>query len=213
MADNTEVNSPWLVIEQLREKHDISKKLLADKLQINYNYLVDLLNGRYSGKIDNQKLRVLAEVFNISIEELMGMIHLDDTDSLSSTVGLPGNMPLYILQPGQPNKPLADKQPPDSFRPGPDTYGQEAYAIRLDDNSLFPPCRPGSVFILSPSKEPNLGDLILVVMNDQRCWLMELNRVTNDMLTLRYYNTGLQPITIMLKDIQYIHTVVSIYTK
>ncbi|MFH1228222.1 MAG: LexA family transcriptional regulator [Planctomycetota bacterium] len=212
MADN-DIQSPWLAIEQLREKHNIPKKTLADKLQVNYNYLVDLLNGRYSAKIDNQKLRVLAEIFNIPINELMDLFHPDNTTGLSQTVCQSGNIPLYILNQGQPSKPLADKQPQEWFRTGPDTYGPDAYALRIGDDSLFPPCRPGSVFIVSPSKEPNLGDLILVTISDQRCWLLELNRISNDMLTLRYYNARYQPVMISLKDIKSINVVVSIHLR
>jgi transcriptional regulator with XRE-family HTH domain len=205
MTENTP-SSPWLIIEQLRAKHDISKKLLADKLQINYNYLVDLLNGRYQSNIDNQKLRVLAEIFQMSMADLIKLIHADE----DGAAGV--QMPLYPLVSGEANAALATKQPAEWLAP-PSPATSDAFAVRIKDDTLFPPCHPDSVFVISPHQEPRLGDLVLITLKDHRCWLLELNRVENDMAVLRYYNARYQHIMVPLKDILSVYPVTAIHLK
>lgn len=206
MPENTPV-SPWLIIEQLRKKHDISKKLLADKLQINYNYLVDLLNGRYQSNIDSQKLPVLAEIFQVSMADLIKLLHADENDISRS------QMPLYALSAGETNSAIVSKQPAEWFGAQTDAAGPDAFAVRIKDDTLFPPCHPETIFVISPHKEPRLGDLVLITLKDHRCWLLELNRVENDMAVLRYYNARYQPIMVPLKDILSAYSVIAVYLK
>lgn len=201
---------PWQIIEELRVKSDLSKKLLADKLQINYNYLVDLLNGRYPGKIDNDKLRILSEIFRMSVNDLIELLHQEDEAGLGSAgTGLP----LFPVTSGQVNTPLRDKVPAGYTPRTPGVSDPNAFAVQIKDNSLFPPCQQDSIFVISPSKEPRLGDIVLVTLKDYRVWLLELNQIDKNIVTMRFYNANYKPIMLKMPDIVSAYPAVALLLK
>jgi transcriptional regulator with XRE-family HTH domain len=67
--------SAWAIIEKIRDERGIPKKTLAERLGINYSYLVDLLNGRYTSKIDSHKIQILSDVFRISTNKLLKFLN------------------------------------------------------------------------------------------------------------------------------------------
>ncbi|MEK7448091.1 MAG: helix-turn-helix transcriptional regulator, partial [Planctomycetota bacterium] len=102
---------PWQIIESLRIKKGVSKKILAERLGINYSYLVDLLNGRYPSKIDNQKLQIISEVFEIPIVEIISELsgpprfHRGQPSNATPGSGksklVPYGIPLGIVSPAE----------------------------------------------------------------------------------------------------------------
>ncbi|MFH1230191.1 MAG: helix-turn-helix transcriptional regulator, partial [Planctomycetota bacterium] len=214
--------SPWQIIEKLRIKKGTSKKIIAERLQINYNYLVDLLNGRYQSKIDDDKLRTISEVLDIPVHNLLDELHGIITDNsvtvaepvkektsgssfktirfpiqsesiklLDKKPGIPktpesktetteispiGKTPLFRIVSGSKiddcfNQPELWQQKNlefvyvPSLKDTPDkSVGHQplgsqgilpaTVAIKLEDNSLFPPCLAGSIFIIDASKKP-----------------------------------------------------------
>lgn len=217
---------PWEIVEDLRIKSGIPKKVLAEKLQINYSYLVDLLNGRYPSKIDNDKLRTISELFQISIQELMNLIHQEgeDPDSaqpaqggpaeVMARIGAPTNLPVFPMASGIPlnslfgNAEWRQTQAPENIPAVPGLTDPETFGIRLQDDSLYPPCPDGSLFIISPQKHPRIGDVVLITLSDHRTWLAELNRIENETAILRPYNPKFDPISVMEKDVLWIYPVV-----
>jgi transcriptional regulator with XRE-family HTH domain len=81
--------SVWEIVEKLREKKGISKKILSDKLKMNYNYLVDLLNGRYHTKIDNEAMQSISTALKIPLNKLLEAFQGADID----TILLPEQIP------------------------------------------------------------------------------------------------------------------------
>lgn len=81
-------SSAWIIIEKIREERGIPKKTLAERLDINYSYLVDLLNGRYSSGIDSHKIQILSDVFRISTNKLLKFLNTkNEPIDISSFLG------------------------------------------------------------------------------------------------------------------------------
>ena len=239
--------SPWQVIEKLRAINGIPKKTLADKLQINYNYLVDLLNGRYQSNIDDEKIRIISSVFDIPVNKLMDEIHNihtadtprpDETAASGKTPtpapqppaapppAPPGKIPVFRIISGSKIDPAfnqtllwAQKEPEMEFLYAPclETTPEKSpvrIAIKLEDNSLFPPCLAGSVFIVDTDSKPRIGDIVLAVLQNYRAWIIELNKIDSlpeEKFIFRPYNTDYEPIMIARKDILSIYPVVWIH--
>ena len=239
--------SPWQVIEKLRANNGIPKKTLADKLQINYNYLVDLLNGRYQTNIDDEKIRIISDILDIPVNKLLDElhhIHPDATSGPSGTAALEKSptsapqppaetpptpldkIPVFRIISGskidpafnqsllwaQKEKELEFLYAP-SFEPTPGKSPVKI-AIKLEDNSLFPPCLAGSAFIVDTEGKPRPGDIVFVVLQNYRAWIIELNKMDSlpeEKFIFRPYNTDYESIMIARKDILYIYPVVWIH--
>ncbi|MEW6027081.1 MAG: LexA family transcriptional regulator [Planctomycetota bacterium] len=237
--------SPWQVIEKLRANKGIPKKALAEKLQINYNYLVDLLNGRYQTNIDDEKIRIISSVLDIPINNL-----LDELHNIHSAEPAPAPAaqemppaPQPQPQPEAPRAPLAkiplfriisgskidtlfnqsllweQKEREMEFLHSPvvePAMGEPPVriAVKLEDNSLFPPCLAGSAFIVDTGTKPRIGDIVLVVLQNYRAWVIELNKMdslADEKLILRPYNSDYEPIMIARKDVLAIYPAVWIH--
>jgi len=252
--------SPWQIIEKLRRKKGIPKKILAEKLQINYNYLVDLLNGRYQSKIDDDKLRTISIVLDLPIHNLLDELHgvtTPDGARFSEVVpsGIPpvGKTPVFRIVSGSKIDPAFNQPEPEgtadglakgealselwaqknlefayvpSLRETPDKpisfqpLGKQGIlpatvAIKLEDNSLFPPCLAGSIFIIDTTKKPRIGDIVLVVLQNYRAWVIELNKIDStpdkEKVFFRAYNSDFEPIMVNRKDIIFLFPVIWIH--
>ncbi|MFH1232197.1 MAG: S24 family peptidase, partial [Planctomycetota bacterium] len=87
-------------------------------------------------------------------------------------------------------------------------------AIKLEDNSLFPPCLAGSIFIIDASKKPRIGDIVLVVLQNYRAWIIELNKIESlheEKVFFRAYNNDFEPIMVSRKDIIFLFPVTWIH--
>ncbi len=234
--------SPWQVIEKLRANNGIPKKTLADKLQINYNYLVDLLNGRYQTNIDDEKIRIISAVLDIPVNKLMDELHNIHPDTITAPpAGLEktptsapqppveaplGKIPVFRIISGSKIDPAfnqtllwAQKEKEMEFLYAPclePTSGESTVriAIKLEDNSLFPPCLAGSAFIVDTEGKPRPGDIVLVVLQNYRAWIIELNKTDSlpeEKFIFRPYNADYESIMIARKDIICIYPVVWIH--
>lgn len=194
---------PWTVVDKIRQRKNVSKKALAKSLGINYSYLVDLLNGRYPSKIDNRKLTILAEVFQVPIEEIIGELSGKPTVPLP-VVGKPQPLPqedkigVITIRSGEVVKELLEN---------PNLKSQETFRIKLDDDSMFPPCSRGSIFVVTPLKSPQVNNLTLVIIRDGRTWLGELDQSDKEWIILKLYNPDYESLQIERKDISLMYPV------
>ncbi|MBI5778822.1 MAG: LexA family transcriptional regulator [Planctomycetes bacterium] len=235
--------SPWQVIEKLRAAKGIPKKALADKLQINYNYLVDLLNGRYQSNIDDEKIRIISSVLDIPINNLLDELHdihpNDTAPAALEKAPMPAppppaeppqaplvKIPVFRIISGSKIDPFfnqsllwAQKEKEMEFLCGPlvePALGEPPIriAVKLEDNSLFPPCLAGSAFIVDTQIKPRIGDIVLAVLQNYRAWIIELNKMDSlpeEKFIFRPYNADYEPIMIARKDVLAIYPVVWIH--
>ena len=239
--------SPWQVVEKLRANNGIPKKTLADKLQINYNYLVDLLNGRYQSNIDDDKIRIISSVLDIPVDKLMDEIHHihhDDTARPAEPVAAektpdpmpqapaappsapPVKIPVFRIISGSKIDPSFNqnllwdqKEQEMEFIHAPclEPNAEKSpvrIAIKLEDNSLFPPCLAGSVFIVDTEAKPRIGDIVLAVLQNYRAWIIELNKMDSqpdEKFIFRPYSSDYESIMIARKDVLFIYPVIWIH--
>lgn len=228
--------SPWQVVEKLRANKGISKKLLADKLQINYNYLVDLLNGRYQTNVDDEKIRIISSTLDIPIKHLLDELHdIHHEDPVSAT-----DMPEKKLEPetqldkipvfriisgskidasfnqsrlwAQKGNDLEFIYAP-TFKSGPDNPAAKI-AIKLEDHSLFPPCPSGSTFIVDTTNQPRTGNIVLVVLKNYRAWIIEMKNADSPpdgKFIFRPYHNDYETITLTRPDVLCIYPVIWIH--
>ncbi|MBI4712248.1 MAG: helix-turn-helix transcriptional regulator [Planctomycetes bacterium] len=221
---------PWEIIEDLRIKSGIPKKVLAEKLSINYSYLVDLLNGRYPSKIDNDKLKSLSELLQVPVQDLINLIHqsveipplMAGEDQPDGQTGRPEDQPTPSYVGGDRPTPLIpvfaitsggtvnnqfgapgwrQTQASENYPAVAGLTDPDAFGIRLQDDALYPPFRPGAFFVISPQKQPYLGDIILLTLSDFRTYLAELNRLDGDMAVLRFFNPRFEPLMVRETDV------------
>lgn len=223
---------PWTVIERLRSKKGVSKKVLAERLGINYSYLVDLLNGRYPSKIDNRKLSILAEVFEMPIEDLLGELSGKSVkpsepevptqqEVVEKVVPVPPvqavRVPIISMLSGEVVKLLLEEKTikeseEQSSLPAhlnqPDTFG-----IRLQDDSMLPPFAKGSIFVVSPEPSVQVNHLVLTTIRDGRTWVRELWKMDEQWVILKPYNEAYDHLQIERKDITLMYSVVLVELK
>jgi len=198
-----ELKFPWVAVEKIRERKDVAKKDLAFRLGINYNYLVDLLNGRYPSKIDNRRLAILSEIFQMPVEEIIHQISgkVDKPVEVASLQSAPKEWPasadagakqmeVITIRSGEVVKELGEKKScPNNFK------------IKLDDDSMYPPCPRGSIFVIASLKQPDLNNLVLTVIRDGRAWVGELLRRESERIILKPYNPTYDYLQIAREDI------------
>jgi transcriptional regulator with XRE-family HTH domain len=215
---------PWTVIESLRAQKNISKKFLAEKLGLSYGYLVDLLNGRYSSKIDSQSIEIIAQVFEIPVRNLMASINTAKPSALtdsseSATTGANAQDSLISLIPLNSGT-LLGSMTEDGLQAeniaGYITRPVElkdlyAFGVILNDETMQPPCQPGSIFIVSPQQTAQLGDLVLIMLQNGRAWLGELKEHNTHQVVLKHYNPKYTLVTLETSEITFIYPVVCLF--
>lgn len=228
----SETSHPWTVIERLRQKQGVSKKALAERLGINYSYLVDLLNGRYPSKIDNRKLSILAEVFGMSGEVLLGeisgtpvqptMVESPTAQQVTEPVRAAVQrveVPVISIRSGEVVKSLLEDktikesdlsagQAGDRFSLSTHLARPGAFGIRLQDDSMRPPFSKGSIFVVNPEHSVQVNNLVLTTIKDGRTWVRELWRMDEEWITLKPYNEAYDHLQIERKDITLMYPVI-----
>lgn len=210
---------PWTIIESLRAQKGISKKLLAEKSGFSYGYLVDLLNGRYPSKIDNQTMGTLAQVLEIPLESLVvKVLTLTERNQAGETVPVttkPGEtlIPIILLNSGTLLGQLTDEGLKAEDSAGylnriPELKAPYAFGIKLQDESMSPPCRKGTVFVVNPQQNASVNELVLVILENGRGWLGELKEHTPTQILLKLYNPKYTPITLENQEIAFIYPVI-----
>lgn len=204
---------PWCRIETIRAARNISKKLLAERLKVNYSYLVDLLNGRYHSKIDSEKLTVLAETLQMPLEALIKEIS-------PATTTLPIDAPPETTLPPEPPPMPAEPKIIDHSSgetldfiltqplPAPIT-------LKLMDDSMSPPFTKGSLFTVTlasdkPADLPPPGSLVVTIIRNGCAWIRELNQLDNEWIMLKPYNKNWEYLQVARKDIVFVVPVQSI---
>ena len=226
MKKQKPILTPWGIIENIRRQKGVSKKVLAQGLKMSYGYLVDLLNGRYPSKINNQKLGILAEILQVPIEELLSAItqprevsHPLPAPSTPSAptpaVSTPGILSILSFKSGEGMGTLTESglisdRLETSLPALPNLGDPQAFGIKLHDDSMYPPYQSGSIFILRPSQSPQIGNLILAVTKDLRGWLGELS-IHEKYLVVKPNNSSCAPVKISKEDITFIYPVVWVW--
>jgi phage repressor protein C with HTH and peptisase S24 domain len=70
---------------------------------------------------------------------------------------------------------------------------------------MHPRYRAGEFVIVEPSKEPPLGEDVVVIFNDGRKMLKVLNWIRDGEVQLLSINNGFAPLTISVLDISAMH--------
>lgn len=247
------IEHPWIIIERLRQRQGVTKKTLAERLQINYSYLVDLLNGRYQSKIDSKKVQIISDILHIPLDELLNRLH-QPAEPISEpspkpiepiTETIPPQIPTVTESKPPAFPPLqtfrvplikyhSDEKVPDfngfvkymqgeekHFESADGNYqtppyasagetGQPIVAIKLEDDSMFPPFPAGSTFLVNLKKVAHINELVLVVIKDGRMWLREWREVKESNLVLKSYNSNYEYLQIALTDVLTISPVISV---
>lgn len=213
-------DSPWTIIDSLRAKKGISKKHLAEKLDFSYGYLVDLLNGRYPSKIDNQTLETLAQVLEIPLEQLVLEVVTPARQFPAETkTGPTGSLtkatpesliPIIPLNSGTLLGQLTDagleaEEVTGYLHRIPELKANYAFAIKLQDESMSPPCRKGTIFVVNPQQSASINEIVLVILKNGRGWLGELKQQDLTQILLKPYNPKYTTITLENKEIAFIY--------
>lgn len=82
-----------------------------------------------------------------------------------------------------------------------------AYALRVKGDSMHPRYRAGEFVVITPSIEAQPGRDVVVVLNNGKKLLKQLNWVRGGEIQLLSINNGYTPMTIDLVDVEKIHRV------
>lgn len=85
------------------------------------------------------------------------------------------------------------------------TTDNSAYALRVRGDSMHPRYRAGEFVIVEPSKEPPVGEDVVVIFHDGRKMLKVLNWVRDGEVQLLSINNGFAPLTVSASDIRAMH--------
>lgn len=85
------------------------------------------------------------------------------------------------------------------------TTDNSAYALRVRGDSMHPRYRAGEFVIVEPSKEPPVGEDVVVIFHDGRKMLKVLNWVRDGEVQLLSINNGFAPLTVSASDIAAMH--------
>lgn len=200
---------PWCRVEKLRAEKNISKKALAERLQLNYSYLVDLLNGHYHGKIDSDKLAALADIFQMPLESLLKEV---SPESISQAAPSAPPQP----EPPPPAAPeITDHLSGETLALLTNPPYPPELALRLMDDSMSPPFLKGTVFITdtgltNPAQPPAIGRLVVAAIRNGCIWIRELYKIDDEWVLLKPYNKACEYLQVARQDIIILTPVISI---
>lgn len=146
-------------IRRHRERLKLSQTALGERIGVKPGNISRYESGKQWPEKD--RLYALADVFGVSVTELLSMDDVVDGPAIRGTVPL-----ISWVQAGHWNDVIDPLQPGEGERV-PTTYRARAhtYALRVQGDSMEPKFPDGAILIVEPEEHPSPGQYVIVRQN------------------------------------------------
>lgn len=141
-------------LKEARKNARLSQQKVADYIGVSQNTYSYWENGKYN--IDNESLKKLSELFDVSVDYLLGKEILKPAKALIPVLG--------TVQAGIPIEAVEDVLDYEEIAPEMAAHG-EYFALRVKGSSMEPRMRDGDVVIVRKQADVNHDDTAIVLVN------------------------------------------------
>lgn len=142
-------------LKEARKNARLSQQKVADYIGVSQNTYSYWENGKYN--IDNESLKKLSELFNVSIDYLLGNETAKPEKALIPVIG--------TVQAGIPIEAVQDIIDYEELNPEMLEHGEEYFALQVKGDSMQPKMDAGDVVIVRKQSDVNHGDTAIVLVN------------------------------------------------
>lgn len=200
-------SNPRDLLRQARERKGLTQAQFAKEMGYTLSIYQDIEDGR-SG-MGEKMARKAAALLGLDAEQLMS--GSDHPPARSGPIGTFGAVPDLQLPPGMKAKyvPLLSMAQCGSMMAYDDTaythdgflainpQDAKSFAVTLAGDSMIPRFEPGDVALVSPSKAPRNGDVVIARLDEDHGGdvMLKLYQAARDEVTLSSYNPAYPPMT------------------
>ncbi|MGN1250748.1 MAG: LexA family protein [Candidatus Spyradocola sp.] len=182
------------IIREMRLKKGISQKELAAKLHVHQTAVSQWENGRTSP--DNELLSKIADVFDISVDYLLGR----ENAELSSPTDLYVKIPvLGEVQAGLPMEAIENILDYEEINFALSTTG-EYFGLQIRGSSMEPRMIEGDVVIVRKQEDAESGDTVVVLVNGDDATVKKLKKMPDGIMLIPN-NPAFEPLYYSAKEI------------
>lgn len=142
-------------LKEARKNARLSQQKVADYIGVSQNTYSYWENGKYN--IDNESLKKLSELFNVSIDYLLGNETAKPEKALIPVIG--------TVQAGIPIEAVQDIIDYEELNPEMLEHGEEYFALQVKGDSMEPKMSNGDVVIVKKQPDVDHGDIAIVLVN------------------------------------------------
>lgn len=142
-------------LKEARKNARLSQQKVADYIGVSQNTYSYWENGKYN--IDNDALKKLSELFNVSVDFLLG-----------KEIAIPTKASIPVLgtvQAGIPLEAIEDIIDYEEISPSLLEHGEEYFALQVKGDSMLPRMREGDVVIVRKQADVAHDDIAIVLVN------------------------------------------------
>lgn len=188
-------------IKQLRKQNGISQQKLSSMVNVNQTAISQWETGKTSPNLDTAAK--LAEIFNVSMEYLLGKDSAVEPEPGKSSTGV--RIPVYgETAAGIPIVAIEDfdSDDPDDWEEIPEDMAKsgEYIALRIKGDSMEPRMRTGDVVIVRLQPEVENGDIAIVRVNGNEATCKKIKK-TPEGIMLISLNPAYEPMFFTKKQV------------
>lgn len=142
-------------LKEARKNARLSQQKVADYIGVSQNTYSYWENGKYN--IDNESLKKLSELFDVSVDYLLGKEISKPAKALIPVLG--------TVQAGIPIEAIEDIIDYEELHPSMLEHGEEYFALQVRGDSMQPRMRDGDVVIVRKQSDVNHDDTAIVLVN------------------------------------------------
>lgn len=142
-------------LKEARKNARLSQQKVADYIGVSQNTYSYWENGKYN--IDNESLKKLSELFDVSVDYLLGKEISKPAKALIPVLG--------TVQAGIPIEVTEDIIDYEELHPSMLEHGEEYFALQVKGDSMQPRMRNGDVVIVRKQSDVNHDDTAIVLVN------------------------------------------------
>lgn len=142
-------------LKEARKNARLSQQKVADYIGVSQNTYSYWENGKYN--IDNESLKKLSELFDVSVDYLLGKEISKPAKALIPVLG--------TVQAGIPIEVVEDIIDYEELHPSMLEHGEEYFALQVKGDSMQPRMRNGDVVIVRKQSDVDHDDTAIVLVN------------------------------------------------
>ena len=142
-------------LKEARKNARLSQQKVADYIGVSQNTYSYWENGKYN--IDNESLKKLSELFDVSVDYLLGKEISKPAKALIPVLG--------TVQAGIPIEAVEDIIDYEELHPSMLEHGEEYFALQVKGSSMEPRMREGDVVIVRKQSDVSHDDTAIVLVN------------------------------------------------
>lgn len=162
-------------LKRLIQSHNLTRKELASEISVPYTTLTDWING--NSKPRNEKLELLANFFDVSVDELLGKPqNLYEIDSWKN-IPIVGNIAC--------GTPILANENIEGFQAIPSNLVPQdnVFALECHGNSMEPTIKNGALVVIHQQPEVEDGEVAAILINNDAT-LKRVKHVGNQIILL-----------------------------